>query len=266
MVRRRSELPAQDELVMCTITEVFAQGAFAKLDEYPGKEGMIHISEVASGWIKNIRDYVREGQKGVCKVLAVNPEKGHVDLSIRRVKDSQRRWKAQQHKREQRAEKLLELVAKKLRKNLDKAYEEAGFELQDKFGDLYSALEALAKGKEAFADVKVDKKWIDALSEVAASTVETPTVEVVAHIDLSCPSPNGVDVIKAALINARDSTKDSEVDAEAYYVGSPRYRVRITAPSYKIAEGALQKFAEAAIAEVKKVGGQGELHPIPKGG
>ena len=266
MVRRRSELPAQDELVMCTITKVFAQGAFAKLDEYPGKEGMIHISEVASGWIKNIRDYVREGQKGVCKVLAVNPEKGHVDLSIRRVKDSQRRWKVQQHKREQRAEKLLELVAKKLRKNLDKAYEEAGFALQDKFGDLYSALEALAKGKEAFADVEVDKKWIDALSEVAASTVEASTVEVVAHIDLNCPSPNGVDVIKAALINARDTTKTSEVDAEAYYVGSPRYRVRITAPSYKIAEGALQKFAETAIAEVKKAGGQGELHPVPKGG
>ncbi len=266
MVRRKSEWPTQDELVICTVTKVFAQGAFAKLDEYGGKEGMIHISEVASGWIKNIRDFVREGQKAVCKVLAVDPERGHVDLSLRRVKDSQRRWKVQQHKREQRAERLLELAAKKLRKNLDKAYDEVGFALQDRFGDLYSALEKLAaKGKEALAGMNVDEKWIDALNEMAASTVEAPVVEVVGYIDLSCNSPNGVEVVKASLINARDSIKTPEVGAEVYYVGSPRYRVRITAPSYKVAEGALQKFAEIATAEIKKAGGHGEFHPVPKG-
>ena len=44
MVLRRSEWPAEEELVICTVTKVFAQGAFAKLDEYTGKEGMIHVS------------------------------------------------------------------------------------------------------------------------------------------------------------------------------------------------------------------------------
>jgi len=84
---------------MCTVTKVFNQGAFMRLDEYGGEEGMVHVSEVASGWIKNIRDYVREGQKVVCKVLAVDPKRKHIDLSIRRVKDSERRWKVQQLKR-----------------------------------------------------------------------------------------------------------------------------------------------------------------------
>jgi len=266
MVRRRAELPVVDEFVMCTVKKVFAQGAFVSLDEYEKKEGMVHISEVASGWIKNIRDFVREGQKTVCKVLAVDPQKGHVDLSMRRVKDSQRRWKALQFKKEQRAEKLLELAAKKLRKSLDKAYDEVGFTLQDKFGDLYSALEAVAiKGKEILSGIDIDKKWIDALSEVASSTVEAPEVEVVRYIDLSCPTSDGVEVIKSVLIDARDSVKTSDVDVEAYYVGSPRYRVRIAAPSYKIAEAALQKFADIAIASVKKAGGKGELGQTPKG-
>ena len=266
MVRRRAELPAADELVMCTVKKVFPQGAFVALDEYGEKEGMVHISEVASGWIKNIRDFVREGQKTVCKVLAVDPQKGHVDLSMRRVKDSKRRWKALQFKKEQRAEKLLELAAKKLRKSLDKAYDEVGFALQDKFGDLYSALEAIAiKGKEILAGVDIDKKWVDALSEMASSTVEAPEVEVVKYIELSCPTSNGVEVIKSTLINARDSVKTSDVDVEAYYVGSPRYRVRITAPSYKIAEGALQKFVDIAITNMKKAGGKGELSQTPKG-
>ena len=40
-----------------------------------GKEAFIHISEVSSGWVKNIRDYVRENQKIVARVLRVNPKK-----------------------------------------------------------------------------------------------------------------------------------------------------------------------------------------------
>lgn len=244
---------------MCTVKKVFAQGAFMELDEYDGKEGMVHISEVASGWIKNIRDFIREGQKAVCKVLAVDPKRKHVDLSLRRVKESERRRKAQQLKREQRAEKLLELAANKLKKSLDKAYEEVGFALYDKFGDLYSALESVVKDESALADVVKNRRWVDALREVAASAVKPPSYKVVGHLDLSCPSPDGVEVIKLAMIDARDSAKGNEIGVEFYYVGSPRYRIEVTAPSYKAAENAMQKAAEEAIAAVKKAGGKGEF-------
>lgn len=252
--------------MICTVAKVFPQGAFAKLDEYAGKEGMIHISEVASGWVKNIRDFVREGQKAVCKVLAINQQKGHIDLSLRRVKEGQRRWKVQQWKREQRAEKLLELAASKLGKSLEDAYKEIGFALQDKFGDFYSVFESVAaNGKEILADLPVDKRWLDVIGEIAASMVVAPTVEVVGYVDLSAPTQDGIDVIKSAMINARDSIKTDEVDAEFYYVGSPRYRLKVIAPSYKIAESAMQKAAESAIAAVKKSGGKGEFRPVPKG-
>ena len=59
MVRKRQEIPSENDLVICTITKVFSHGAFAKLDEYGDIEGFIHISEVASAWIKNIRDFVK---------------------------------------------------------------------------------------------------------------------------------------------------------------------------------------------------------------
>lgn len=260
MVRRRSEWPSVDELVMCTVNKVFPQGAFVALDEYGSKEGMVHISEVASGWIKNIRDHVRENQKAVCKVLAVDPKRKRVDLSIRRVKDSERRWKAQRLKLEQRAEKLLELAAGKLGKSLDQAYEEAGFALQDKFGDLYSALESAAKNKESIADVVKDERWIEILSEVATSTVQPPVFKVTGYVSLSCPTPNGVDVIKSAMINARDSVTGGDTKVEFYYVGSPRYRIEVVAPSYKVAESAMQRASEMAIEAVTKAGGKGEFH------
>lgn len=192
--------------------------------------------------------------------MDVDPKRKHVDLSLRRVKDSERRWKVQQLKREQRAEKLLELVAAKFEKSLDEAYDEVGFALQDKFGDIYSALESVVKDKSVLADVVKDRRWVDALSEVAASAIKPPSYKVVGHLDLSCTSSNGVEVIKSAMIDARDSTKGNEVDVEFYYVGSPRYRIEVTAPSYKAAENAMQKAVEEAIAAVEKAGGKGEFH------
>jgi len=248
-----------DELVLCTIKKVFPQGAFATLDEYGGKEGMIHVSEVASGWVKNIRDHVRENQKGVCKVLAVDAKRKRVDLSVRRVKDGERRWKTQRHKLEQRAEKLLELEASKLGKNLDQAYEEVGFVLQEKFGDLYSALESAGKSKESLADVVEDERWLEILSEVAASTVQPPTYKVAGYVSLSCPSPDGVEVIRSAMINARDSVKDDSTGVEFCYVGSPRHRIEVVAPSYKAAEQAMRRATEMAIEAVGKAGGKGEF-------
>jgi len=132
--------------------------------------------------------------------------------------------------------------------------------LEDKFGDLYSALESAAKDKDTLIDVVKDQRWAEVLSDIAASKVEPPSYNVVGYLDLSCPSPNGVEVIKAAIIDARDSTKRNGTNVEFYYVGSPRYRVEITAPSYKVAESVMQKAVEEAIAAVKKAGGKGEFY------
>lgn len=265
MVRRKSELPAIDELAMCTITEVFPQGAFVTLDEYGGKQGMVHISEVASGWIKNIREFIREGQKVVCKVLSVDPRKGLVDLSIRRVKETQRRWKVEQFRREQRAEKMLEYAASKLGKDLDSAYVETGFALQEKFGDLHSAFAGVAKDEKVLEGLGLDARWVEVLKEVASAAVEVPIFKVVGHVHLSHQGSEGIRVIKSAMVGARDSVESPEVHAEFYYVGSPRYRLEVTASSYKAAEEVMRKIAEEAIAEVERAGGKGEFHPAKKG-
>ena len=109
MVRKSQEWPDEGELIVGTVYKVLNYGAFAKLEEYQGKEAFIHISEVSSGWVKNIRDHVRENQKIVCRVLRVNPKKGHVDASLKRIREDQRTKKIQHWKIEQKAEKFLEL-------------------------------------------------------------------------------------------------------------------------------------------------------------
>ena len=92
MLLKKQGLPEDDELVLCTVTKIHFHSVFVNLDEY-NMSAMIHISEIAPGRIRNIRDFVVEGKVIVCKVLRVDRERGHVDLSLRRVNDSQKRLK-----------------------------------------------------------------------------------------------------------------------------------------------------------------------------
>ena len=90
MLLRKAGFPEDSELVICTVTKINPGSVFVNIDEYD-RSGLIHISEISPGRIRNIRDYVKEGKKVVCKVLHVDSNKGHIDLSLRRVSDGQRK-------------------------------------------------------------------------------------------------------------------------------------------------------------------------------
>ncbi len=63
------------------VTGLTSFGAFIKLSN--GDSGMVHISEVASVYVKNISDHLSEGQEVKVKVLAVNDNK--ISLSIKQA-------------------------------------------------------------------------------------------------------------------------------------------------------------------------------------
>lgn len=255
MVRMRKEWPDEGDLVVATVNKVLNYGAFAALEEYPGKEAFIHISEVSSGWVKNIRDYVRENQKIVAKVLRVNPRKGHVDVSLKRIREDQRTRKIQQWKIEQKAEKLLEFAAQSMNMDLNQAYEEIGYYMMDEFGDLYGAFEIAAEeGSEALMEREVDKKWADAITEVAKKNISPPEVQITGYVDLKSYASNGVDVIKEALLSVKDD------DIAIQCVGAPRYRIMVKSSDYIEAETLLKKAAQTAIDAVLAAEGEGEFY------
>ena len=121
MLYKRTGFPEEQELVLCTVTNVQGHAVFARIEEY-GVTGMIHISEVAPGRIRNIREFVKEGKVIVCKVLRINTERGHIDLSLRRVTEMQKRTKTDSIKNEQRAEKIVEQLAHQLKEPIEVLY------------------------------------------------------------------------------------------------------------------------------------------------
>ena len=53
------------------VTGITKFGAFVELPG--GKTGMVHISEVAATYVKEIRDFIQENQVVRVKILAVTP-------------------------------------------------------------------------------------------------------------------------------------------------------------------------------------------------
>ena len=107
MLYKKKGLPEEGDIALCTVTAIKGHSVFARMDEYKDLVGMIHVSEVSPGRIRNIRDFVKEGKTIICKVLKTYPDRGHVDLSLRRVSEGLRRTKLQQVKQEQTAEKII---------------------------------------------------------------------------------------------------------------------------------------------------------------
>ncbi|MBO8173724.1 MAG: translation initiation factor IF-2 subunit alpha [Thermococcus sp.] len=260
MPRRAREFPEEGEFVIATVKSIHPYGAFLTLDEYPGKEGFMHISEVASTWVKNIRDYLKEGQKVVAKVIRVDPEKGHIDLSLKRVTQQQRKAKIQEFKRAQKAENLLKMAAEKLGKDFETAWREVWVPLEEEYGEVYAAFEDAAQnGIEVLKDLVPDE-WLSVLEEIIKSYVEIPTVTIDAEFEITVPKPNGIEIIKEALIRARDrANKEKDIEVKFTYQGAPRYRIDITAPDYYKAEEVLEDIAEEILRVIKKAGGEATL-------
>ena len=186
----KKEWPGVSDLVIGTVTRVERHGAYVSLDEYSGKEGLIHISEISSSWIRNIRRFVREKQKIVARVLRVNVHKGHIDLSLRRVSQDEKREKIQSWKREQKAEILLKMAAEEYSKlgeskTIDDAYNEFGVIFENKFKSVLNGFEEIKeKGEEALTDINLPENWRPIILKLGKTQVESPLVKVSGILEL----------------------------------------------------------------------------------
>lgn len=64
------------------VTGITNFGAFLDIGE--GKSGMVHISEVATTYVKDIHDFLTEGQTVKAKIIAIFPD-GKINLSIKKA-------------------------------------------------------------------------------------------------------------------------------------------------------------------------------------
>ena len=256
MAFRKQEWPEVGDLVIATVQDVTDFGAYVKLDEYD-KRGLLHISEISSSWIRNIRNFIREGQKIVLKVLRVDIEKEHIDLSLRRVTKREKIEKIMFWKRERKAETLLRGVAEKTGLSLDEVYEKAGSPMEKEYG-LYEGFEkAVKEGVAALTKIGVPEELATSIAEIGKERIHVPMVKVKGIVELHCMKPTGVNIIKEAFLNAKKAEKSRDAKLRFYVIAAPKYCVEVMAENYKHAETVLQRVAENVVSNIVKAGGQG---------
>lgn len=253
----KKELPELDEFVIATIKKIFPYGAFCTLDEYENKEAFIHISEVAPRWIKNIHEFLKEGQKIVAKVFRIVLEKNQIDLSLKRVNESDRRRKLDSYKKDKRATKLLELAAKKLAKPYQEA-SDVESKLISEFGNLYSMFEELAGDAGRLDGLSIGGEWKKVLYELALQNIHKPIVKICGVLTLNSMSSDGVEIIKEALMNAKN-IGDNETEVNITYLGAPRYRITVVAQDYKKAERIMEDTAKDVEKFMLEKGGKARI-------
>jgi translation initiation factor 2 subunit 1 len=245
-VPRLEEWPEPGKLVVCRVKAVKAYGAFVDLVEY-GKEGFVHVSQIASGWVKNIRAHVSENQVRVGQVINIDRTKNVIDLSLRKVGPSQEREKLSEWKRAKRADKLFERAANRLKADFTKSYLEIVPKLKEKHGDLYSAFEAgAAEGEKAFAGIPA--AWAPALAEVSKASITIPEVTVKGRLKFKFFTPDGIERVKAL------AKQVESAGASVHYISAPEYSVSVTAKDYVEAERILKKAVAVVEAAVKGAG------------
>jgi translation initiation factor 2 subunit 1 len=242
------EWPELGEFLVCTITTVKQNGVYVDLDGYPGREGFVFIGEVASGWVKNIRSVVREGQRVVAKALKVRRDKKSVELSIKSVSDERRRDTLQKWKNKQRAGQLLRIVGE--RSGWDDAkITQMNLELVQTFGNLYTAFEESAVENNALSNEGFEGDWTTIFIEIAIENIIPDFVNIRAVANIQIHGSEGIEVIRKALTAVEKcSSEPEEVEIATYYDGAPEYRIELKAPDWEIAESHWD-LVEAAISE-----------------
>ncbi|MAF50741.1 MAG: translation initiation factor IF-2 subunit alpha [Nanoarchaeota archaeon] len=254
MFYKKPGLPEENEIVLCTIKKVLPNSVFVDLDEFSNKEGVIQISEVSPGRIRNIRDFVKEGKKIVCKVLHINRERNHIDLSLRRVNQAQRINKNNEYKQEQKSEKILEVLGKQNNLGIKEMYEKIGSKIINEFGSLNNCFQQLIKDDSLLSNLNLDKKLETALIKQVKDKIKVKLIRISTILKLRTSLPNGIEEIKNTLKQINNLSVKDKFGCEILYAGAPNYKITITSQDYKTAEKELEKIANLAESDFKGKG------------
>jgi translation initiation factor 2 subunit 1 len=249
----QAPMPEDGELVLATVTQISPHGVYVVLDEYSKLPAFLHISEIATGWVRDIERYAKPGQKIVLKVIRINRNRREIDLSLRQVSGEERKEKLIEVKESEKARSIIDALRTRL--NLDDA---AVKKLEDtileSYDTLYQAFEDIARrGKKALQRINgLPENYAEPLETVAGEKISIPIVEVRGIMDIRVKTPDGIEVIRGALKSVEDGRSSSGVRVKTTYLGTPKYRLTVKAENYKVAERALQNATEKIQTTIEK--------------
>jgi translation initiation factor 2 subunit 1 len=264
MVKNRNPFPKEGAFIMGRVVDIQKQYIYVDLPDYDGllseetARGMIHISEISSRWVRNIRSIVRVGQRIVLRVVKVVPEKGQIDLSLRRVNSAQKALIAKEHKYANKFEILLQFLTETegIDLTLDQTYKLIGWPIKEQFDFYQEAIEALKEEGEEILNELTDipDHVKDAYLKIVDENVEISTINIIGKIKLINKSGDGIIKIKETLngvVNVIEESVETR-KLSLSYLGAPYYRLEIVTKDYLDAESILSDALEVLESATQK--------------
>ena len=72
-----------DDIITVKITSIVPYGIFVSADY--GYTGLLHISEITGGYVKDITKYFKVGTELEAKIIGIDEEKKHLTLSTKNI-------------------------------------------------------------------------------------------------------------------------------------------------------------------------------------
>ena len=239
------DMPEVGELVLALVTSMSSHGAKVVLEEYNNMYGFLHVSEIATGWVKNVSRFVTVNQKVVLKVIRVDSARTEVDLSLRQVSGEDRKQKLLSVKRYDKSKSIFDTLQTKL-KLTDEQKNEYFDKVEDQFVTVYSGLEELIRDGKAFGKLDIPEKTVAELTGISKSKIAIPMVNVTGIIQVTTQDSDGINLIKDSMSQVLSNKTGKRV--EISYLGSPKYKITVYSEDYKSAE----KRLSSALEKIKK--------------
>ncbi len=71
------------DIIKCMVTAIESYGFFVSTENW--FSGLVHISEITEGYVKDINNYVKLGDVVYCQILEVDEESTQLKLSIKNI-------------------------------------------------------------------------------------------------------------------------------------------------------------------------------------
>ncbi|WVN87726.1 uncharacterized protein L203_102920 [Cryptococcus depauperatus CBS 7841] len=259
-----NKYPEVDQLVMVQVQAIEEMGAYVKLLEYDNIEGMILLSELSRRRIRSVQKLIRVGRNEVVVVMRVDPDKGYIDLSKRRVSAEEVLKCEEQYEKGKAVDSILTQLAKKRGATPESLYEKIAWPLHRQYGHAYEAFKLSINEPEAvFGPLGLDEAVLADLQSGIARRLTPKPVKVRADIEVKCFSYAGIDAIKRAL-TAGEALSTEEVPIKVRLVAPPLYVMSTTSTDKNGAIELMEKAVDVIGESIRKEKGDITIKMKPK--
>lgn len=221
----------QGDILSCTVDRIAGTTVFVKIDGEE-KPGTIHLSEIAPGRIRNLREYVVPKKTIICKILKIAND--HIELSLRRVKEKEKKELIEQNKLEKSYSAILKTI---LKEKTPEAVKE--IKKQDRVYNFLEKAKEDSKELEKIIGKKDASKILDILK-----AQKQKTIILKKEIKFHSTQPDGLKLIKDILGKIKE--------AEITYLGSGKYSLKREDKDVKTADTKLKEIIEQIEKQTKE--------------